>query len=501
MRDLTDLQRHLIGAELHGHCRVDYTDPITGKVLERVEGDNHVFMDQFMAQDFQGQALSAALLITNGEQSLDTDLPYLPGTPIGYGTPSSEATGIYQGSFRSVDSYRNRITQQGITNLYVYDFLTTQIPDTIRYVGLTAAGQTGVNTAPFTYRWPRDNCSGIYDIEHKTLLYGGTCSLSNSAGGDGQLYIYKITNEPTEAAKQIDLFALCEKPDNYWPAVDGWSNYTQGYQATWGYDYENQTIVLKLMRYCIRQRYDEYYNSHSNYYYATYYTDDFWVISKDGSEIVKHFQYKWNTDERLNDSSSWQYDYHFWTGNGFPSYVRLYGDKLYGFSQTAPNYRDTQYNNVFYVYQYDITTGDVSYERYNTGHNASHPLMTNESTLYCYKGYTFPSSHYDRYSNTRWGFTSTIMGVCPMYDVYSEDFYTNCPSVFENLYYGYRLIEKGQTSVYGKTWNVKPYLNGDDRVAKASMPFAYTAYQLPSDAPVRPANSAVIIAYGLEIKW
>lgn len=87
MRDLTDLQKHLIGAELHGHCRVDYTDPITGKVLERVEGDNHVFMDQFMAQDFQGQALSAALLITNGEQSLDTDLPYLPGTPIGYGTP------------------------------------------------------------------------------------------------------------------------------------------------------------------------------------------------------------------------------------------------------------------------------------------------------------------------------------------------------------------------------------------------------------------------------
>ena len=88
-----------------------------------------------------------------------------------------------------------------------------------------------------------------------------------------------------------------------------------------------------------------------------------------------------------------------------------------------------------------------------------------------------------------------------MYDVYSEDFYTNCPSVFENSYYDYLLIEKGQTSVYGKTWNVKPYLNGDDRVAKASMPFAYTAYQLPSDAPVRPANSAVIIAYGLEIKW
>ena len=491
MRDLTDLQRHLIGAELHGHCRVDYTDPITGKVLERVEGDNHVFMDQFMAQDFQGQALSAALLITNGEQSLDTDLPYLPGTPIGYGTPSSEATGIYQGSFRSVDSYRNRITQQGITNLYVYDFLTTQIPDTIRYVGLTAAGQTGVNTTPFTYRWPRNKCDGIYDIERKIMLYRGTCSLSDSAGGDGQLYIYKITNEPTEVAKQIDLFALCEKPDNYWPTIDGWSNYTQGYQATWGYDYENQTIVLKLMRYCIRRRYD----------YVTYYSDDFWVISKDGSEVVKHFQYKWNTEERTDTSSSWKKDYHFWTGNGFPAYTRLYGDKLYAFSRTAPNNQDAQYNNVFYVYQYDITTGDISYERYNTGHNASHPLMTTEYTLYCYKGYTFASCNNNRY-NANYGFTSTLMGVCPMYDVYTDDFYTNCPVA--NYYYsddGSYLIEKGQTSVYGKTWNVKPPISSDDSIAKASMPFAYTAYQLPSDAPVRPANSAVTIAYGLEIKW
>ncbi|UWG10550.1 MAG: hypothetical protein [Bacteriophage sp.] len=500
MRDLTDLQKHLIGAELHGHCRVDYTDPITGKVLERVEGDNHVFMDQFMAQDFQGQALSAALLITNGEQSLDTDLPYLPGTPIGYGTPSSEATGIYQGSFRSVDSYRNRITQQGITNLYVYDFLTTQIPDTIRYVGLTAAGQTGVNTTPFTYRWPRNNCDGIYDIERKIMLYRGTCSLSNSAGGDGQLYIYKIMNEPTEVAKQIDLFALCEKPDNYWPTIDGWSNYTQGYQATWGYDYENQTIVLKLMRYCIRRRY-EYINGTSHYCYVTHYSDDFWVISKDGSEVVKHFQYKWNTEERTDTSSSWQKDYHFWTGNGFPAYTRLYGDKLYAFSRTAPNNQDAQYNNVFYVYQYDITTGDVSYERYNTGHNASHPLMTTEYTLHCYKGYTFASCNNNQY-NANYGFTSNLMGVCPMYDVYTDDFYTNCPVA--NYYYrddGSYLIEKGQTSVYGKTWNVKPPISSDDNIAKASMPFAYTAYQLPSDAPVRPANSAVTIAYGLEIKW
>jgi hypothetical protein len=498
MKDLTELQKHLVGAELHGHCRIDYTDPVTGKVLERIEGDNHVFMDQFMAQSFQSNALSSALLITNGEKELDTDLPYLPGVPIGYGTPSTEATGIYQGSFRSVDSYRNRITQQGITNLYVYDFLTTQIPDTIRYVGLTAAGQTGVNTTPFTYRWPRDSCSGIYDIERKVLYYGGTCSLSSSAGGSGSLYIYKLTNEPTAVAEKINLFDICGKPDYYWTADENYSrNNNGGYQATWGYDYENQTIVLKLLRYGEQYRYE------SGYHYQTKYTDDFWVISKDGTEVLKHFQYKWTSEETTN-STSWQYGYHFWTGNGFPSYTRLYGDKLYGFSKTAPNYSDTQYTNVFYVYQYDITTGDISYERYNThtsfsSKSSAHYLLTSESTLYCYKGYTWPNGIY--VSTYGWGFTSTNMGVVPMYDVYGDDFYTHCPVVQSNSYSSYQLIEKGQTSVYGTTWNMKPYLNGDDRTSTASMPFAYTAYQLPADAPVRPDNSAVTIAYGLEIKW
>lgn len=496
MKELTDLQKHLIGAELHGHCRIDYTDPITGKVLERIEGDNHVFMDQFMAQSFQSQALSSALLVTNGEKELDTDLPWIPGTPIGYGTPFSGATGIYQGSFRQGDSYRNRITQQGVTSLYVYDFLTTQIPDVIRYVGLTASGRTGVNTTPFTYRWPRDYCNGIYDIERKVLFFGGTCSLSNNAGGDGNLYIYKILNEPTAVAEKIDLFALCERPDNYWTVDEGYNRiYGRSYQATWGYDYENQTIVLKLMRYCVQSIWRD-----GSDHYKTKFKDDFWVISKDCTEVLKHFQYKWDMDDTTS-YHSWQYDYHFWTGNGFPSYVRLYGDKLYGFSQTAPEYGATQYSNVFYVYQYDITTGDISYERYDTGHNGSHPLLTGSETLYCYKGYTFPSGYRNRY-NADWGFTSTLMGVVPMYDIYTEDFYTNCPVAFDNeSSYGYQLIEKGQTSVYGKTWNIKPYLDGNDRTATMGMPFAYTAYQLPSDAPVRPANSAVTIAYGLTVKW
>lgn len=495
MRDTVNLQKFLReernNIDAKGHCRIDYTDPITGKVLERIEGDNHVFMDQFMATDFQSNNLACSLLITDGDKELDTDLPWIPGRPIGYGNVDSAATGIYQGSFRSVDSYRNRITQQGVTSLYVYDFFTTQIPDIIRYVGLTANSRVNAPDMPIIYRWPQDYMYGIYDIERKKLFSSFTCSLSEDAGGAGSLYFYEIENEPAKTSIQRNIFDVCGRPDNYWSG----SYYSRGYEAAWGYDYENQYVVLKLMRYKVEINY-----RNLTYYYTFTFQDDFWVLNKDATEVVKHFTYKWTADE--GTSSSWQYYYDkCWAGNRFSPYFRLYGDKAYFFSTTPPNYADTAYNNVYYVYQYDITTGDSSYERTNTGHNLSHILTGTSSILYCYKGYTFCQSVYTNDSKMCWGFTSTGMSVNPMYDVYNDEVYTYCPVCVDNNYTSYYLLEKGQSSVYDKTWNMKPYLGGNDRTARPSMPFALTAYQLPADAPARPKNSAVTIAYGLDIKW
>ena len=32
-------------ADIVGHCKIEYKDPITDKILEKIEGDNHVFVD------------------------------------------------------------------------------------------------------------------------------------------------------------------------------------------------------------------------------------------------------------------------------------------------------------------------------------------------------------------------------------------------------------------------------------------------------------------------
>lgn len=133
MRDLSQLNGRAVDA--HGHCRIDYTDPITGKVLERIEGDNHVFVNQFSTSLFQNQMPNATMLLTSGDIGLDTSLPYIPGIPCGYGDINSTATGIYRGAYRSTDSFLNRVSLNHVSNMYVYDFLSTQIPRKINYVG------------------------------------------------------------------------------------------------------------------------------------------------------------------------------------------------------------------------------------------------------------------------------------------------------------------------------------------------------------------------------
>ena len=125
MQDITNLKNFLLqeknNLDAHGHCRIDYTDPLTGKVLERVEGDNHVFVDQFV-NNFQNTALRSTLLLTDGKSDLDTDFPWIPGNPIGYGNIDSSATGIYLGSYRSVDSISAGLHNRGLPHFMFSTF-------------------------------------------------------------------------------------------------------------------------------------------------------------------------------------------------------------------------------------------------------------------------------------------------------------------------------------------------------------------------------------------
>lgn len=493
MRDITNLKNFLLqeknNLDAHGHCRIDYTDPLTGKVLERVEGDNHVFVDQFV-NNFQSTALRSTLLLTDGKSDLDTDFPWIPGNPIGYGNIDSSATGIYLGSYRSVDSYISRITQQGVTSLYVYDFLTPQIPDAIGYVGLTAQSRQGCPSLPFSYSWPSTDATGIYDIERKKL-YGWETDLNPSRDYPKKLLYTELFNEPLQAVVKHDVLELCDNPSYILPLDGDYSSqYTYDTQYHWIYDYENEQMGFWLFRGVWEYRYD---TDEKKYKYTLKMQHDVWVFSKDGSAVDKHFTKTWRPVENA-DAAENMYKYYLfpYTGSHFPSEGRLYGEKIYFFSDYSPDHSVSNSSTEYYVYTCDISTGEITYTKYAVDTVGTHYLMGGANTLYCYKGYTFGQACYIDSSGCYYGFDATKMGENPVFDVYNEKVYASTPVCMDRYSISSYLIEKGQTSIYSKTWNLK---------GAGYMPFAFTAYQLPKDAPVRPKNSAVTIAYGLEINW
>lgn len=487
MKDLAQLRG--LPFEAHGHCRVDYTDPVTGHVLERIEGDNHVFIDQFLQQDWQAQALRAMLMVTEGDQELDTDLPFIPGDPIAYGNINSAANGICRGSYRYADSFYNRVANNKVSCMYVYDFLHTQILGKIGYVGLTANHGDGVGSALYQYKFGQASYEGMLDIERNLFLNTFTCSLSSSQGGAGEISFYKTSSKDTDNVRtKVDLFALADSPDYY-----GWS----GYQATWGYDYENQYVVLKLMRYRQTQRYYNKDGTGGRYWYTWTFRDDIYVFDLDGTQCIKHFTYEKGPSEEVT-TSSWQYMYGMdASGN---HYMRLYGDTLFFFSKYNANYQEVS-SYEFVRYKYDITIGDVTSDIFSTKKfNASwkNRVYMNQTTAFFYKGYFF-GRNTNSDSNV---VTENYFLVNPMFNVYDDNVYTlECINRYISSYSNYMPILKGLTNLYRNTWVMKPSTTNSGDYGRPSMPFAYTAYKLPSDAPERPENSAVTIAYGLTINW
>ena len=495
MKDISELQGRRVFAQ--GHCRVDYTDPVTGKVLERIEGDNHVFDYQLNQALFQNSVLKATMLLTSGNMDLDPSLPFIPGIPCGYGSIGSTATGIYRGAYRSTDSFQNRISANHVTNMYVYDFLSTQIPRKIGYVGLTAQHGEGVGNAPFVYQWTRGDSRGMYDIEEKRLYYAPSTSLSNNVGGDGVLEIYSRYNVPDGTGKRINVFDLCDRPDNsqYQNIEPEFSDKkydkdSKGYFGRWNYDPTNKHLCLKLTRWSSIRRY-EYINGSSHYYYMFGYRDDIWIFDADGTQVLNHFTNTWQT-EHERENSSWQYGYGHWDGNG---YGLLQGESIITLSCVSPDYAENLHK--LYLYKYDCSTGSVDTTE-STMLDSEFVSLYGDRAYY-YKNFYWGQGQY--YNNGVVWTQPTWMAMGPMYNTETDEVYSfnSCGYSYRDAYY---LIEKGLTNNFKNLWTMKEYnSNNVTYTGQPSIPFAYTAYKLPSDAPERPENSAVTIAYGLTINW
>jgi len=140
MKDITKY-KNIIPSHAEGRVTIDLTDPITGKVKERVQGNNHVFdkvIFNNLTNNYWTDALSTAYFCLNDSAlPLDTSMPLLMGQTVGFGIPSTAGSGNFRGAFNSANQVLGALSAEKIRWKYQYDFTTAQANGTIRNAGLT----------------------------------------------------------------------------------------------------------------------------------------------------------------------------------------------------------------------------------------------------------------------------------------------------------------------------------------------------------------------------
>lgn len=169
MKEIARLNYRPLEAE--GRVRIDLTDPLTGRVVDRREGKNHVFT-QFLERSYLTKLNSIKTVLTDFTGTLDTTVPFLPGNIIGWGTPSTGSSGNYQGAYNSAGQviFQYKPTSNSVYWKMVYEFTTSQANGTIGCIGLT------------------------YQFDGTNDFYNGKRSLGNYTVGNDS---YTNTNDAT----------------------------------------------------------------------------------------------------------------------------------------------------------------------------------------------------------------------------------------------------------------------------------------------------------------
>lgn len=196
MREIVPFDR-IKPLHAEGRFCLDLTDPLTGKVKERVDGKNMVFPEQlFMEQLYMSQAslaypwnvpgsstgINAATLALNDDgTAASADFPYLRGKTIGYGQPSQGSSGTFRGAFNAANQVLGECSLTKQRWKFQYDFTTAQANSgTIRNVGLT--GQY---------------IQGTYGLTRHGLLPGNRRNVPDGTCNDGRYSVYIPYNSTT----------------------------------------------------------------------------------------------------------------------------------------------------------------------------------------------------------------------------------------------------------------------------------------------------------------
>jgi hypothetical protein len=134
-----EIIKHMRPVRAEGHIKLDLTDPVTGKVENRIEGKNTVFPSSiFSGSPWHSSVSQAYLCLNDNTDAIATTFPYLKGQTIGWGIPSTGSSGTRQGAYNAANQVLAELTTDSIRWVFQYDFTTAQCNDeAIGCMGLT----------------------------------------------------------------------------------------------------------------------------------------------------------------------------------------------------------------------------------------------------------------------------------------------------------------------------------------------------------------------------
>lgn len=146
MREKANLKK-LCKYNAVGNIFIELTDPKTGKVREKINEKNHVFLDMFSTIIKRenndtlisfGNTFKQLLCCLNDDDStVDVSFPYMKGNVIGFGMPSQGSSGPYRGSYVAANQILGQYFEDRLKWKFQYEFTASQAIGTIRSVGLT----------------------------------------------------------------------------------------------------------------------------------------------------------------------------------------------------------------------------------------------------------------------------------------------------------------------------------------------------------------------------
>lgn len=128
-----------------GKVGIDLTDPITGKVVERVCGKNRVYPDALFTTNWLSRIGSMFMCLNDSDKALNPLIPFVFGNCLGYGKPGAGSQGALRGAANMASQVIAQKTVEKVRWKFVYDFTTTQANGIIKNVGLTAQHSGGDN--------------------------------------------------------------------------------------------------------------------------------------------------------------------------------------------------------------------------------------------------------------------------------------------------------------------------------------------------------------------